>query len=169
MRYARVWIVLPLVGIVSCGGSGGGSHPGSSEPMPTATSVAAATPTPAPTASLVLSLSATTDVIAASFMVGYEAGRVALVGSGAQAQCRLGSSDTLAVNDDDAGTLRVAVLPADPLQRQTLTLPTTLTCDFLESGGAITAGDLRVSGKKIGDLDAGGVVITGDPSQLTVQ
>ena len=126
---------------------------------------------PVPTVSLSLTLGATTAVAGASFTVGYDAGRVALLGSGAQAQCRLGSNDTLAVNDDDAGTLRVAFVPADPLQLQTLVLPTTLTCDFAENGGSVSVNDLRISSKAIGVINAdpaNAVVVAGDASQLDV-
>ncbi len=160
------WIVLPFLITVGCGGGGGGNNSNGNQPQPTSTPVA--TPAPVPTVSLALTLSTSGSVVGASFSVGYEAGRVTLLGNGGQALCRLGSSDTLAVNDDDAGTLRVARLPADPLQRQTLVLPTTLTCDFSEDGGSITASDLRITSKKIGVLDGSGVVVAGDASQLDV-
>ena len=166
MRRVRLWIALPLLIVTSCGGGGGGNNSDGSQPTPVPTATASATPVP--TVSVALAISAMTDLAGASFTVGYDAGRVALVGSGAQAQCRLGSNDTFVVNDDDAGTLRVAIVPADPLQRQTLALPTTLTCDFSETGGAVTAGDLQISSKKIGVIDASSVVVAGDASQLDV-
>jgi hypothetical protein len=165
MRRAGLWIALPLLIVTSCGGGGGGNNSGGGEPpVPTATPSA----TPVPTVSVTLTLSATTDLAGASFTVGYDAGHATLVGSGAQAQCRLGSNDTFAVNDDDAGTLRVALVPADPSQHQTLALPTTLTCDFSGTSGAVTAGDLQISSKKVGVIDATSVVVAGDASQLDV-
>jgi len=130
---------------------------------------AATTRAPVPTESVTLTLSSSIDVVGASFTVGYEAGRVALLGSGPQAQCHLASSDLIAVNDDDAGTLRVALLPANPLQRPTLALPTTFTCDFAENGGAIGPGDVRVGSKKVAVLDGNGIAIAGDASKLDVQ
>ncbi len=166
MRHVPM-IVLPLLLVLAfgCGGGGGGGH----SDTPAVTTTPVITPSPVPTVGVTLSLAAAVDVVGASFTVGYEAGRVALVGSGPQAQCRLASADTMVVNDDDAGTLRVALLPADPLQRQTLALPTTLTCDFAENGGSVGAGDLRVGGKKIAVLDTGAVAVAGDATQLDVQ
>jgi hypothetical protein len=168
MRRAGLWIILPVLAAVSCGGGGGGGNSDGNQPTPVRTTTPAATSTPVPTVSLSLALSATTDLAGASFTVGYEAGRIALLGSGAQAQCRLGSNDTLALNDDDAGSLRVALVPADPLHRQTLVLPTTLTCDFAANGGSVTVDDLRISGKKIGVIDTSMVVVAGDAARLDV-
>jgi len=167
MRPVRPWITVPLLLALGCGGGGGGGHSASTQPTRTATPIA--TPSPVPTVSVALTLTSSIDVVGASFTVGYEPGRVALLGSGAQAQCRLGSNDTLAVNDDDNGTLRVALVPADPLQRQTLTLPTTLTCDFAENGGSVSAGDLRVGTKKVAVLNASSIAVAGDASKLAVQ
>jgi hypothetical protein len=168
MRRARLCMLTILVAAAACGGGGGG-HGNTND---VATPVPTLTPTPIATAvprvSLALTLAATTDVAGASFNVGYEAGRGSFTGTGAQTQCRLGSNDLLAVNDDDAGTLRVAILPADPLTSPVLALPTTLTCDFDETGGAVATGDLRIAAKKIGVLDASGVVVEGDASRLDV-
>jgi len=164
MRIALV--ALPLLVALGCGGGGGG---GGHDTGPVATATAAITPSPVPTESVTLTLGSSIDVVGASFTVGYEAGRVALLGSGPQAQCRLASSDLIAVNDDDAGTLRVALLPANPLQRPTLALPTTFTCDFAENGGAIGPGDVRVGSKKVAVLDGNGIAIAGDASKLDVQ
>ncbi|HEY2385963.1 MAG TPA: hypothetical protein VGK30_03300 [Candidatus Binatia bacterium] len=161
-------IALPLLVILGCGGGGGGGGHDTG-PVATATATPVATPAPVPTAAVTLTLSSSIDLVGASFTVGYEAGRVTLLGSGAQAQCRLASNDLIAVNDDDAGTLRVALLPSDPLQRQTLALPTTLTCDFAENGGSITAGDVRVGSKTVAVLDGSGIAVAGDGSKLAAQ
>jgi hypothetical protein len=172
MRAARpmriVLVALPLLVALGCGGGGGGGGHDTGA-VPTATPVPGATPSPAPTASVTLTLSSSIGLVGASFTVGYEAGRVALLGSGAQAQCRLASNDLVAVNDDDAGTLHVALLPANPLQRPTLALPTTFTCDFTENGGAIGPGDVRVGSKKVAVLDGNGIAIAGDASKLDAQ
>ncbi len=167
MRRVATSTTLVLLLIAACGGGGGGGG-GSGTPDPTGTPTPVPTSTPVPTLTLVLTLSASSDLAAASFSVGYEAGRGTFTGSGAQTQCRLASSDTLAVNDDDAGSLRVAMLPADPQQRPTLALPTTLTCSFDATGGAVSSADLRISGKKVGVVDATGVVVLGDSSHLDV-
>ncbi len=164
MRGFARWTALALLGVAGCGGGGGG-HGGSNAAQPTPITTA----TPAATVNLVLTLSASSDVAAASFNVGYEAGRGSFVGSGAQAQCQLASNDTLAVNDDDAGTLRVAMLPANPLQKQTLALPTTLTCTFAQTGGAVSTSDLRIAGKMIGVINGSGIVVAGESSRLDVQ
>lgn len=166
MSSVRNAIVAALLIVAGCGGGGGGGHGSGGD---------VATPAPTPTAgasnrvSLTLALTTTADVVAASFTVGYEAGRGSFAGSGAQAQCRLASSDTLAVNDDDAGTLRVAILPADPVQRPTIAVPTTLTCEFDQTGGTVTSGDLRITNKKVAVLDTGGVAVAGDPARLDVR
>jgi hypothetical protein len=169
MRAFGIWTASALLVIASCGGGGGGhGDPGGPIPVPTLTPTPLATATPVPTMNLVLTLASSIDVAAASFSVGYEAGRGTFTGSGAQTQCHLGSTDILAVNDDDAGTLRVAMLPADPLRKPTLALPTTLTCSFDETGGALSAADLRIGNKKVGVIDASGVVVAGDASRLDV-
>jgi hypothetical protein len=154
--------------LAGCGGGGGG-HGDTNQVEPTSTPVPIATATPIPTVNLVLTLSSSVGVAGASFAVGYEAGRGSFTGSGAQTQCHLGSNDTLAVNDDDAGTLKVAILPADPTRAPILALPTTLTCSFDETGGSVTSGDLRVASKKIGVVDGSGVVVAGDASRLDVR
>ncbi|MBI3768262.1 MAG: hypothetical protein HY271_07160 [Deltaproteobacteria bacterium] len=169
MRALGIWMASALLVVASCGGGGGGhSDPGGPLPVSTLTPTPLATATPVPTVDLVLTLTASIDVAAASFSVGYEAGRGTFTGSGAQTQCHLASADTLAVNDDDAGMLRVAMLPADPLQKATLALPTTLTCSFDEVGGVVTTAGLRVGSKKVGVIDASGVVVEGDASRLDV-
>src|SRR6266481_4402419 len=147
----RGFVSLMAVALFSAGcGGGGGGHGDSNHVEPTSTPAPIATATPIPTVSLVLTVSSSRDVAAASFSVGYEAGRGSFTGSGAQAQCHLGSNDTLAVNDDDAGTLKVAIVPADPTRAANLALPTTLTCSFDATGGAVTAAGLRIADKKIG-------------------
>ena len=145
------WITIPLVVALGCGGSGGS---GSAPPA---------------TTQLALTVAATTDVAAVSFTVAYDPSRVTLVGSGAEAECRLASSDALAVNDDDTGTLRVAIIGVDPVQRPTLALPTTLTCALATTDRSLTPADLHVDAKKIGVIDASGVVVAGDPSRLDVR
>lgn len=167
MRRVTITTTLILLLVAACGGGGGG---GGSEPPPgpTNTPTPVATATPVPTLTLVLTLSASSDLAAASFSVGYEAGRGTFTGSGAQTQCHLASADTLAVNDDDAGTLRVAMLPADPERQPTLALPTTLTCSFDATGGAVSTADLRIGSKKVGVIDASGVVVVGDSSRLDI-
>jgi hypothetical protein len=50
-----------------------------------------------------------------------------------------------------------------------LALPTTLTCSFDETGGVVTADGLQIASKKIGVLDASGVVVAGDASRLDVR
>jgi hypothetical protein len=167
MRRLGTFTAIALV-VAGCGGGGGG-HGDSIQAQATSTPVPVATATPIVTASLVLTLSSSVDVAAASFSVGYDAGRGSFTGSGAQTQCHLGSNDTLAVNDDDAGTLKVAILPADPTHAATVALPTTLTCSFDETGGSTTSGDLHVGSTKIGVVDARGVVVAGDGSRLDVR
>jgi hypothetical protein len=168
MRGSGTFMAIALFVVASCGGGGGG-HGDSNQVQPTSTPVPIATATPIPTASLVLTLSSSVGVAATSFNIGYDAGRGSFTGSGAQTQCHLGSNDTLAVNDDDAGTLKVAILPADPTRTATVALPTTLTCSFDETGGTVTAHDLQVGSKKIGVIDASGVVVAGDGSRLDVR
>jgi len=172
MRGLATITAIALVVAAGCGGGGGGHGGGSNQGDPTATPVSTpvplATATPLPTVNLALTVSSSTAVAAASFSVGYEAGRGSFTGSGAQTQCHLASNDTLAVNDDDAGTLRVAILPGDLTRAQALALPTTLTCSFDETGGAVTAADLHVSAKKVGVVDASSVVVAGDASRLDV-
>lgn len=165
MRSRRTWQALLVVtAIAGCGGGGGGGN-GDQGAVATPT----ATTTPAPT-NLVLTLRTTGDLAAASFNVAYDRAKGSFTGSGAQTQCRLGSNDTLAVNDDDTGTLRVAVVPGNPLQHATLALPTDLTCGFDVAAGPVSASDLTVSAKKVGVIDQqSGVVIAGDASRLDVR
>jgi len=166
----RGFVSLMAVALFSAGcGGGGGGHGDSNHVEPTSTPAPIATATPIPTVSLVLTVSSSRDVAAASFSVGYEAGRGSFTGSGAQAQCHLGSNDTLAVNDDDAGTLKVAIVPADPTRAPNLALPTTLTCSFDATGGAVTTAGLRIGDKKIGVIDTSGIVVAGDASRLDVR
>jgi hypothetical protein len=168
MRARRTWQVLLLtMTIAACGGGGGGGNGNQGGAVATPTPVN--TPTVSAT-NLVVTLRVTGDVAAASFTVGYDRAKGTFSGSGAQTQCRLGSNDTLAVNDDDNGTLRVAIIPADPAQRATLALPTDLTCSFDVVQGTIRASDLAVTAKKIGVVDqASGAVVAGDASRLDVR
>lgn len=166
MRMVRTGIAAGLVLAVGCGGGGGGGH--GSDVVATPVRTPTPTVTPATRVSLALTVSSAAAIAGASFDVGYQAGRGSFAGSGAQAQCRLASGDVLAVNDDDAGMLHVAVLPADPRASASLALPTTLTCDFDETSGTTNADDLRVTNKKVGVLNASGVVVAGDPSVLDV-
>ena len=167
MRRITIAATSVLLLIAACGGGGGGDA--GNVPSPTRTPTPVATATPVPTLTLVLTLSASSDIAAASFSVGYEAGRGTFTGSGAQAQCHLASADILALNDDDAGTLRVAMLPADPARQPALALPTTLTCSFDATGGPISTADLRIGTKKVGVIDATGVVVAGDSARLDVR
>jgi hypothetical protein len=133
--------------------------------------VRTATPAITPgTSTLALTVTASGDVAAASFNVGYDRAKGSFAGSGAQTQCQLGSNDTLAVNDDDLGTLRVAIVPANPVQRATLALPTQLTCTFDVAQPPVGVSDLTVSAKKVGVIDPGSnVVVAGDASRLDVR
>lgn len=167
MRARGTWQALLIaMAIAGCGGGGSG---GSGDQGAVATPTASNTPAAAPT-NLVLTLRVTGDVAAASFTVAYDRAKGSFTGSGAQTQCRLGSNDTLAVNDDDTGSLRVAIIPANPLQRATLALPTDLTCGFDVVVGPVRASDLTVSAKKVGVIDqTSGVVVAGDASRLDVR
>ena len=167
MRARRTWqALLVTMTIAGCGGGGGG---GNGNQGVVATPTAVNTPAAAPT-NLVLTLRVSGDVAAASFTVGYDRATGTFTGSGAQTQCRLGSNDTLAVNDDDSGTLRVAIIPANPAQRATLALPTDLTCSFDVVAGPVRASDLTVSAKKIGVVDqTSGAVVAGDAARLDVR
>jgi hypothetical protein len=166
MRARGTWqALLVVMAIAGCGGGGGGGN-GDQGAVATPT----ATNTPAVSTNLVLTLRVTADVAAASFNVAYDRGKGSFTGSGAQTQCRLGSNDTLAVNDDDTGTLRVAIVPGNPLQQATLALPTDLTCSFDVVAGPVRTSDLTVSAKKVGVIDqASGVVVAGDASRLDVR
>ena len=165
MRARGTWqALLVVMAIAGCGGGGGG---GSGDQGAVATPTVINTPAAAPT-NLVLTLRVTGDVAAASFNVVYDRAKGSFTGSGAQTQCRLGSNDTLAVNDDDTGTLRVAIVPGNPLQQATLALPTDLTCSFDVVAAPVRASDLTVGAKKVGVI-ASGVVVAGDASRLDVR
>ena len=139
--------------------------------MPTATGVVAtpttaATPGPVTTASVAFAVSATNGVnpISASFSVTYDSAKGSFTGAAATTACTLsGSTDSFVSNDNDTGTLQLALN-----SQAGLTLPATITCTFDQAAGAITPADLTIANKVIAVLDQNQIPVAGNPDDLII-